>query len=158
MSRIREHLLALATAFDHKPSGFIVEYGEPHYLTPRSFAGRRGRQGECYRNAALLAMGSGLIYVEGYVAVYGVPIEHAWCIDDDGAVVDPTMRPAVDGTFDRITDFYGVPFETQYVSQAANTNAVWGLFNWHYAQRTLPKLVELGLEDGQRWLREVYPI
>ena len=69
-----------AESFDHAPRPADVEQGTPQ---------------ECYRNAFLLAISrDDLTYVEGIV-VHGrlpMPIHHAWTIDLDDNVVDPTIE------------------------------------------------------------------
>lgn len=69
----------------------------------------RGPMKECFRNAGWLSRTTRLHYVEGY-AVRGrlmLPLAHAWCVDDDGRVYDPTWP---DGT-----DYFGVVFERERV-------------------------------------------
>lgn len=58
-----------------------------------------GRAKECYTNAThLAALDKRLTYVEG-VAFHGIlPCGHAWCVDADGRVHDPTWRDAADTT------------------------------------------------------------
>lgn len=50
----------------------------------------RGTKHECFNNALLLAVGNhDLYYCEGFA--YGVvPTHHAWCVDRNGRVIDPT--------------------------------------------------------------------
>ena len=98
-------------------------------------------------NATMLALASDLTYVEGQISVYGIPIEHAWCVNADGVVIDPTLKPDKD-----VGDYFGVPFLTDYVSKAVLRNGVYGLLDIMGAHKTLPKLIELGLEEGQKWL------
>lgn len=69
-----------------------------------------GKMGECYRNAWMLAQLKDLHYCEGY-AVSGMlklPLEHAWCVDDEGKVYDPTWLSG--------SDYFGVAFEDEVVS------------------------------------------
>lgn len=50
----------------------------------------QGRMKECYKNAALLAMEKpNYFYVEG-IACGIIPVLHAWCVDKDKNVIDPT--------------------------------------------------------------------
>ena len=88
-------------------------------------------------------------YVEGKIACYGIPIDHAWCVDENGFVVDPTIRDNSDG---HISNYFGVKFYTVYLAAAISLNDSYGLLDYFYAKRTAPKLYELGLENGQRWL------
>jgi hypothetical protein len=67
----------------------------------------------CHQNAASLAESSGLTYVEGY-ALVAVPnlcaLDHAWCVDADGRVVEPTWRePGL--------TYFGVRFAPAYVAR-----------------------------------------
>lgn len=63
-----------------------------------------GQLGQCYENAYHLAMNQGLHYVEGLAipGAVGFAMDHAWCVDDDGQVFDPT--------WDNGQDYFGVPF------------------------------------------------
>jgi hypothetical protein len=81
-------------------------------------------------------------------------IDHAWCVDEGGTVIDPTLVPDKDGKPERIGGYFGVPFLTAYVREACLTNRVYGLLDGFGSRKTLPKLVELGLQDGQQWLLE----
>ena len=50
---------------------------------------------KCYLNAAAVVLRHPrCVYCEGYIAVCGIPVEHAWVIDRRGCVVDPTLRDA----------------------------------------------------------------
>lgn len=93
-----------------------------------------------------------LTYVEGKVTIYGVPIDHAWCVDEEGFVVDNTLDTAKDGSMDRISGYFGVPFLTDYVRKASIVNRVYGLLDPYSNDKTLEPLVKLGLVEGQRWL------
>ena len=134
---------------------FLLEHGRDYPTGPQTYAGRRDPAKRCFMNATLLALGDdSLTYVEGRVSVCGLAIEHAWCVDADGIVIDTTLAPSpTDGTRDRITGYFGIPFQTDYLRKASLLNGVYGLLGFE-ARKTLHKLVELGLEDGQRWLLE----
>jgi len=47
---------------------------------------------QCFKNAFALASSNpgGLAYVEGLALTSGIPLHHAWCVDRDGNVSDPT--------------------------------------------------------------------
>ena len=106
-------------------SRFMLEHGRRFEPDADTFAGPRGKQGQCYMNAfrAMLDSGS-LLYAEGLVSFRGIPIEHAWCVTPDGRAVDPTI-----GTPDRIEEFYGVVFDTQYVLKTALRTEVYGILS-----------------------------
>lgn len=66
----------------------------------------RGEQGACFENAFELALTHPeLTYCEGRALSMGiVPVEHAWCVTDDGQVVDTTWSGGE-------RDYYGVTFD-----------------------------------------------
>lgn len=146
MNALRQYLELRLRANDPLAS-FLLAHGKDYALGPQSFAGKRGEQGMCYMNAAHLALdNTGLTYVEGMVSVCGIHIDHAWCVSADGIVIDPTLANG-----DDIAGYFGVPFLTDYVRKACLRNGVYGLLGYEL-RKTLSKLVELGLQDGQRWL------
>lgn len=63
-----------------KDYGLSKRLAELHDLKPR----------QCFTNAALLSLVYNWDYVEGYLKVHGVPIEHAWVVVDN-QIVDPTL-------------------------------------------------------------------
>lgn len=73
----------------------ILEHGERQPYAPYDAErwGPKGRLKECFRNAWLLAEANPgeLTYVEGYATSLAV-CHHAWVIDPDGKVQDPTWR------------------------------------------------------------------
>ena len=157
MSEIRKQFEAwLRMVPENKMFKFKLENAKDYPIGPRTFSLPRGEPKQCYMNATHLAIDMPhLTYVEGNILMMGIPIEHAWCVDEEGVVVDPTIAPALkDGTFDRISDYFGIPFRTDYVRKACLRNGVYGLLDYITAPETLPKLVELGLDQGQQWLME----
>jgi hypothetical protein len=130
---------------------FLLDHGVEYRHGPGSFTGRRAEPKACFQNATLLMLEQpDLTYVEGKVSVYGLPIDHAWCVDQNGLVIDPTL--VGDSDLSRLGGYFGIPFERDYVLKACKTNKVYGLLDGFYARKTLPKLVELGLAEGQAWL------
>lgn len=73
-------------------NAFLIQFGRIWTPSPwRLELGRRGRMGQCYGNAFLLAQRNpSLLYVEGVAGEYR--LDHAWCIDAAGLVLDPTWR------------------------------------------------------------------
>lgn len=87
---------------------FVLANGKRFKLNS-SLVVKRGKQGECFKNAFHLAESGDLIYVEGYATIkqIGFPFSHAWCVNDKNEVVDPTWG---DGK-----EYYGVIFDLDYV-------------------------------------------
>ena len=94
---------------------------------------RKGRLGQCFKNAAKQATARpAYTYVEGWACKPGlIPLHHAWLLAPSGAVVDPTWG-WVPGT-----DYLGLPFELSYVLAATARTGVWGLFyqDWELMSR-----------------------
>jgi hypothetical protein len=158
MSPLRRELEQQKAAFGSRPlNDFMLQYGRDYQIGPDTFAGPRATARECYKNATHLAIENpALTYVEGKVATMGIAIDHAWCIDADGIVIDPTLKPAkADDTFARIHGYFGVPFRTDYLHKAILANNCYGLLDIMSAPKTLPQLVEQGLEAGQQWLLDL---
>lgn len=153
MSLLRRDLEMQKAAFGPRPlNEFMLKYGRDYQIGPDTFAGPRGKVHGCYMNATLLALANEtLTYVEGKVATCGLTIEHAWCVNADGVVTDPTLV-ADRSDFGGVAGYFGVPFRTDYLHKAAFTNKFYGLLDIMCAPKTLRPLVELGLEDGQQWL------
>jgi hypothetical protein len=100
----------------------MLKHGKPWYIGERTFAGRRARAKQCYMNAYALADSNPrMTYVEGWCCI-GCFFEHAWCIDPDGQVIDPTLREA-DG-------YFGIPFRWEYVRRTASRTRMYGVIRY----------------------------
>jgi len=84
---------------------------------------KRGAMKECYRNALMLMLDNpSYFYVEGY-AISIIPAMHAWCIDKNKHVIDPTWS---DGK-----EYFGVIFKRSYVQeQVIKTKRIGLIDNW----------------------------
>jgi uncharacterized protein len=103
--------------------GFILQHGTPYMANSKTYAGKRGEMKLCFMNASHDALDhKDRTYVEGFITVHGVPIEHAWTVDKTGQIYDTTIRPDV-----RIAGYYGVPFTRDYLMHAMGENGVYGL-------------------------------
>ena len=85
-----------------------------------------GRPRECFRIAATQALRKPDIYV--YVERYAVnrwiamhTVAYAWCINSDKFVVDPTWE---DGA-----EYFGVPFQHDYLSRVLKARRDYGLID-----------------------------
>jgi hypothetical protein len=84
----------------------------------------RGEPKLCFQNAGRLAF-DGWTYCEGLAIreSLGLPLAHAWVLDDDGKVVDPTWdRPEE-------THYLGVVVPFESYRRAVLRHKVWGVLD-----------------------------
>jgi hypothetical protein len=91
----------------YTPIDYILKHGQS--WGPRVFPDhiQQGPEHQCFKTSALLAIKhDNLRYVEGF-ATSVIPMPHAWLVDSDGNVIDPTW----DKTYG--DDYFGVEIPTQ---------------------------------------------
>ena len=104
----------------------MKESARSYKFDDKSFQGNRSTQHKCYQCAGQKALyDSNLTYVEGYISVHGVPIEHAWVVDKDGRVIDPTLK---DGK--GVKAYLGIPLQTEYLREAILRTKHWGMISY----------------------------
>ena len=109
----------------HSKESFVLKNGLPFVPNEKTYEGPRGEQKMCFMNATQAVLENPeRTYVEGYVTVHGVPIEHAWTMDATGQIYDPTLTKEL---AEGVSGYYGVPFKTDYVLKSALKNKVYGL-------------------------------
>jgi hypothetical protein len=77
--------------------------------------------GECFGNAGRLAVKHAeLTYCEGIASDpwFGY-LEHAWCVDLDGRVIDQTWL------YDPLRKYFGIPFKAEWLYRALARNRCW---------------------------------
>jgi hypothetical protein len=114
------------------PEQFILDWGWPFYTDENSFVGERGQVKACYMNAFQLATShpSKYTYVEGYIHIAVLPVEHAWVVDNKtGMVVDPTMNPPEEGKTVYALGYFGVPIKEKYLIATALRTGVYGVIS-----------------------------
>jgi len=105
--------------------------GGPRIDTPN---GACSVEKECYRNAAQLAIDhDGMTYVEGYASGI-IPVQHAWCVDHGGRVVDPTWDDQGE------PHYFGVAFDTGFVMYEADRTETWGIMWENECRPNIPLL------------------
>lgn len=91
---------------------FIIKFGQHFkpYIFPKKY--NMGKQKQCYKNIFnLLVEDVKLIPVIGYAMSY-IPLPHAWCVTENGNVIDPTWD------YDRYTwgkEYFGIPFKRKFI-------------------------------------------
>lgn len=93
------------------PRDFVLQLGSGFPWRPLPDGMRMRAAKQCYENAARLTLREPkkFLYVEGIALGVIAPVPHAWCIDREGYVVDPTWRNVDERRY------FGVPFETSYL-------------------------------------------
>ncbi|MCK3776864.1 hypothetical protein MZK49_08955 [Ensifer sesbaniae] len=100
------------------PASALLRYAktfEPADTNPAWFTCGPAKQ--CFDNATqvvilrLAAGDSSVRYAEGYAmdAELAIPMQHAWLVDADNKVIDPTWRDVADNLY------FGIVFETSFV-------------------------------------------
>lgn len=100
------------------PASALLRYAktfEPTNTNPAWFT--RGPAKQCFDNATqvlisrLAARDNSVRYAEGYAmkAELPIPMQHAWLVDADNKVIDPTWRKAANNLY------FGIVFETEFV-------------------------------------------
>jgi predicted ABC-type ATPase len=119
------------------PAQFLLDHGYPYVANAKTYEGPRDPMHECYKNATLAALSNkDRAYVEGYVVVHGVPIEHAWTVDKTGQIYDSTINPD-----QGISGYFGIPFKKDYVLAAGLLNKKYGLLGFE-SRKTLEPLLK----------------
>jgi hypothetical protein len=106
------------------PAMLMKAYGQSYTFDASSFEGKRGTVHQCYANAGRLATDNhSLTYVEGYLLMHGVPLEHAWCVDAKGHVIEPTI------TERGVGGYFGIPIKRSYLVRTIVKTKVWGVLS-----------------------------
>lgn len=102
---------------------FVLQFGRVGQSAP--YIGERGTMKECFSNAALLAIKTGLLYVEGFACRADLPliIHHGWVENKAGQVFDPTWDDPEDCAY------MGVNFDANRALQIMVKQECYGLFD-----------------------------
>jgi len=76
---------------------------------------------QCFKNAAKLAMQEQWLYAEGF-ASSGHPIHHAWCVNAQGRVVDPTWESPG-------AAYYGLAMRATELARHLSATGRYGIFD-----------------------------
>lgn len=106
MGFLREWLEGVARIKNPSLEAFVLRHGTEFTPAPLDRHTSRGAPRRARLNALELCSGrKGLRYCEGY-ALRIIPILHAWCVDENGVVVDPTLDDAA-------TAYFGLPIAAE---------------------------------------------
>lgn len=118
----------------HMLTGMNVVVGHFYLLLGRAYRSAplppsvpRGVPRECYRNAGALVIDSvepRYAYCEGYAMRGGlIPVHHAWCLDEQGCVVDPTWP------HDEKSEYLGVALSRDALLRNCQETGTWGVLS-----------------------------
>lgn len=153
MSQLRGHIEAIINLMGEKeaPIEFqlLKKYGKEMHPKKHPLRGSMKKQ-ECYANAYALASNeSAYRYCEGHATTksLGLAIAHAWVIDRDGKVIDPTWK---DGDH-----YFGVAFTPLFMYKVVSKTRHYGIFGNLYRLRMRPDCVFQYLENGLQSIAEL---
>lgn len=114
------------------------QYASPKRARPYGSGIRKRKDRECYNNSVEVSVQYDLTYVEGIAYRPGlIPVEHAWCVDADDNVIDPTWsKPG--------SAYIGVPMDTEAVWARVVEQKYYGIFasDWVNDFRCLKEGIE----------------
>lgn len=101
---------------------FYLKHGASFARDSENTQGR-GPMGLCYQNAGSLALSDDrFTYCEGFAQRAGLfPMHHAWCLDEQGQVVDPTWE------FNAQDRYFGVAISHDFLMDVINEANQWGV-------------------------------
>jgi hypothetical protein len=134
MSACRQHVeifreLSTTNNMDMPNIQLLHEFGRqwPHKRTKMT---GKMEAGQCYRNAFHLTLSDPgkLTYCEGFAMSPGlIPLEHAWVVDHNGSVIDPT--------WDKGCDYFGVAFDPYWLFDFTSETGHYGVMGMLYTLR-----------------------
>ena len=122
----RDFIQVLAEMMWNPVAEFLLKEGREWGYQPLPTGWERGEPRQCFRNAAVLALENDeLTYVEGY-ATSLIPTSHAWVVNRDGVVHDPTWANLeLEDAEHRA--YFGVPFDTAFLARHTVKQMYYGL-------------------------------
>jgi hypothetical protein len=110
----------------------MLALGRPFKAQPLPSGFTLGTVGQCFANAGSLALNNpSLTYVEGLADCGFLPTAHAWCVDAEGRVIDPTWRDCATASY------FGIPVQWDALHEHLDHTGYWGLFDGALPRRLL---------------------
>lgn len=101
---------------------FMLKHGR--VFTPAPFTGERRPSQKCFQNAVEMATTvPGLRYAEGFAHTSIIPTLHAWCVDENDRVIDPTWDNP------EACAYVGIAFDPAFAYKRMIKQRYFGLFD-----------------------------
>jgi hypothetical protein len=105
--------------------GLLLAHAEPGVWAPLPKGVRRGKPKHCYGNAFRLMLDRpDLTYCEGIGSNF-IQTMHAWCVDRDGRVIDPTWKP--DPLLGTSPEYFGIRLRRAWVIRTTIERRQYGI-------------------------------
>jgi predicted ABC-type ATPase len=145
--KLTDYLRQVAGMSANTKEAIVLKHGQHYEPQPLPEGYERGKSKQCYANATRLSQRTGLTYVEGYAVpdFIDLPIAHAWCVDDDGRVVDNTWK-----TPGRV--YYGVPMDQRFMASVMMETGTFGVLDFRseaFRERYAADISIPGAEKGE---------
>jgi hypothetical protein len=128
---VLQHGVLFPNILQELPKG--MRYGAQKHCFYNAF--RRGTDGSFFEPI------EGLTYCEGYAQGL-IIVHHAWLVDQNGNVIDPTWR-------EKGTCYFGIPFDWNYVKKSTLERSIYGAVLDNY-QQGHPLLTQAGAIDAAK--------
>ena len=125
---------------------FVLQNGREFIPAELPSGYELGEKKECFTNAIHLAVQKDLVYVEGYCFQI-IPFHHAWCVDRDGTLIEPTLEKPLD------YEYFGVGFNSAWAMGHMMKRGYYGLLDdWENGWPILTGKVDPVLATGDNSL------
>jgi hypothetical protein len=98
----------------YRIEAFLVRHGRLWDWRPLPKGIKAGGDRYCYKYATDIALKEcGYVYCEGFAFNGVLPVEHAWCVDGYGKVMDPTWDRL--NRRQPVVEYFGVAVKTEFL-------------------------------------------
>jgi len=135
---LKDYLEGVSKLSDKSIEHLVKNYGNVYKPQELPDIYTKEEDKRCFVNAYRLAQeNENLTYVEGFAFpdFIDIPIQHAWCVDKQGNVIDNTWKKAG-------TAYIGIPFNEHYMMLIMAKTGVYGMLGHHtykYFENGIPE-------------------
>ena len=124
INSLKEYLEHIAKFTDGKSVEVVVlkhgqQFSIPEVVRPKWM--KRGKKRQCYANSYRISTTTSWKYVEGFsVNKHGIPIQHAWVVNNENVIAETTLEKLED-------EYYGIIIDENYIHKAMIESGVFGV-------------------------------